>query len=68
MKSVKNANWFCPIFRKNIAEGMCLHINYERLGFLSDGCLDEILKVTGMNRDEVNRTCEACQNRPNIGV
>lgn len=64
MTADKTTHWLCPIFGKDIAEGKCLDINYERLGLLQDGCLDEIRKVTGMKEDEVNRTCEACPNLP----
>ena len=68
MKSVNITNWYCPIFCRNIAEGKCLDINYERLGFLADGCLREIFDLTGKKSDEVNKTCEACPNRPDVGV
>lgn len=59
-----NTGWFCPLYGKDVAEGKCLDINYERLGFFYVGVLDEVLKVTGKKEPEVSRTCEACPNLP----
>ncbi len=56
--------WFCPLYQAAIAEGKCLDINYERLGYLAGGCLDEVTRLTGKKEPEISRTCESCPNLP----
>jgi hypothetical protein len=56
--------WYCPLYQKNIAEGKCLDINYERLGYMDCGCLLEVTQLTGKTKDEINRTCQSCPNLP----
>jgi hypothetical protein len=56
--------WFCPLYQSDIAEGKCLDLNYERLGYLSAGCLDELRRQTGKVEPEVSATCERCPNLP----
>jgi hypothetical protein len=59
-----DSNYFCPLFGHDIAEGKCLDINYERLGYLSDGCLDEVTLITGKKEPEITSVCESCPNLP----
>lgn len=56
--------WFCPIYSRQIQEGHCLDINYERLGFVSAGVLEGVRKETGRDKDEINFECERCPNQP----
>ena len=63
----ENSEWFCPLYGKSIAEGMCLDINYERLGYMTAGCLAEVTRLTGKREPEIARTCESCPNLPAIG-
>jgi hypothetical protein len=56
--------WYCPLYEKDIAEGKCLDINYERLGYMNSGCLAEVDRLTGKNKSDVDRTCESCPNLP----
>jgi len=58
------STWFCPLFGKDIAEGKCLDINYERLGYMADGCLDDVKRIMGKQEPEVTKTCESCSNLP----
>ena len=64
MTARTESTWFCPLFGKDIAEGKCLDINYERLGYMADGCLDEVKRITGKQEPEVTKTCESCPNLP----
>ena len=64
MKEGARSQWFCPIYDKDIAEGKCLDINYERLGYLDAGCLDELTRITGKKEPEISKTCESCPNLP----
>jgi hypothetical protein len=57
-------SWHCPLFGRDIAEGKCFDINYERLGYMNGGCLQEIERVAGKDRAEVNKTCAACPRLP----
>ena len=56
--------WYCPFYKRDIAEGKCLDINYERLGYMEAGCLREVTKLTGKTKAEIDETCEACPNFP----
>jgi len=58
------SKYFCPLYGRDIAQGKCLDINYERLGYLLNGCLDEIAAVTSKKEPEVTQTCETCPNLP----
>jgi hypothetical protein len=64
MTKSSDSSYFCPLFGRDIAEGKCLDINYERLGYMSAGCLDEVTAFTGKMEPEITRTCEACPNLP----
>ena len=61
---MKDNQWFCPLYQAHIAEGHCMDINYERLGYMSGGCLNEVARLTGKREPEVSCTCEACPNFP----
>lgn len=56
--------WYCPLFHKQIAEGKCLDINFERLGYMSIGALCEVTRLTGAREPEISTTCESCPNVP----
>ncbi len=58
------SKYSCPLYGHDIAEGKCLDINYERLGYLSDGCLDEVTAVTGKKEPEITKTYRTCPNLP----
>lgn len=61
---MKEEGWFCPLYQAEIAEGKCLDINYERLGYMAGGCLDEVTRLVGKREPEISRTCETCQHLP----
>ena len=56
------------MYGRDIAEGKCLDINYERLGYMAGGCLDDVKRITGKQEAEVTKTCEACPNLPGVGI
>ena len=56
--------WFCPLLERQIQEGHCLDINYERLGFFDAGVLKGVLKEAGRDRSELDPICETCPNQP----
>jgi len=62
--ATRDSEWFCPLYGRSIAEGRCLDINYERLGYLAGGCLDEVTRLTGKREPEISRTCKCCPNMP----
>ena len=57
-------SWYCPYYKRDIAEGQCIDINYERLGYLDAGCLREVMKLTGKTKDDIDQTCQRCPNFP----
>jgi hypothetical protein len=64
MSHKDNMEWYCPLYKKNISEGKCLDINYERLEYMDSGCLLEATKLTGKTKEQIDRTCEVCPNLP----
>lgn len=60
--------WFCPLFQRDIAEGKCLDINYERLDYMQSGCLTEVTKLTGKRGAEINKVCNSCPNLPEFAL
>jgi hypothetical protein len=56
--------WWCPLYEAHIAEGKCLEINYERLGLMSGGHMEEIRKLRGMVPMRVCEVCRSCPNQP----
>ena len=64
MTEQPKSSYFCPLYAHDIAEGKCLDINYERLGYLSNGCLYEVTALTGKKEPEITRTCKARPNLP----
>lgn len=64
MNQQAGCSWYCPFYKRDIAEGKCLDINYERLGFMDDGCIREVARLTRKTKVEINETCEACPNFP----
>lgn len=56
--------WFCPFYKRDIAEGQCLDINYERIGLMEAGCIREVARLTGKTKAEIDETCKACPNFP----
>ena len=56
--------WFCPLYERVIPEGLCVDINYERLGYIKGDSLAELEKTRGKTASEVNRACEQCPNFP----
>lgn len=64
MANQRGTNYFCPLYRREIADGKCFDINYERLGYASLGCLKEIFTLTGKKEPQITKTCETCPNLP----
>ena len=56
--------WFCPIYSRDIAEGKCLDINYERIGYMESGCFEEIRKLFGFSAQEIESKCKGCPRLP----
>lgn len=64
-KSKSKKSWYCPIHKKVISEGLCLEINYERLGYFKGANLEDIKNHTKFKtREEINNQCENCANLP----
>jgi hypothetical protein len=56
--------WYCPLLQREIAEGLCLDINYQRLQFCKADVLTEAQQETGKTVQEISLICEACPNQP----
>jgi hypothetical protein len=56
--------WFCPITKKDISEGLCLDIYYQRLEYFKNDVLSSFLKQYSLNKSELNDICDNCPNMP----
>ena len=63
-KDSKSEFWFCPLYQKEIREGLCLDINYERLEFFKGETVKDTMKQLHKSKEDINRTCESCPNMP----
>ncbi len=61
---MSDTTWHCPLYKKDIPEGLCLDINFERLGYFNSNILIEVMNDTGTQKHEINLTCEKCPNQP----
>lgn len=61
---VPDTRWFCPLLNREIAEGYCLDIQYQRLGYFKPDVLTEAQQESGKSTDEVSAVCENCSNQP----
>ena len=68
MAGSESGSWHCPLYGREIAEGLCFDINFERLGFVKGNELAVIKRLLGKTRDEVNTACEHCPNWPREDV
>jgi hypothetical protein len=59
-----SASWYCPLYKHVIPDGLCLDINYARLGFFKPGTLEEVTQATGIPDDLIAATCITCPNQP----
>ena len=56
--------WFCKLLSRDIEEGACLEINYERLGFFDGTSLTAAQRETGLDVKEVGQICDSCPFQP----
>ena len=64
MSLENNQDWYCPLYHRDIAEGQCLDINYERLGYVNADYLKEVTKATNKTLSQINQICSTCPNQP----
>lgn len=60
MKDKKADVYYCPLLDKEIEQGLCIDINYERLKYFKAGILKEIQKT----EQAANKACEKCPKKP----
>ncbi|VTR98002.1 unnamed protein product [Tuwongella immobilis] len=61
---MNDTTWYCPLYAKQISEGLCLDINYERLGYFKGATIAEVTEETHRREPEISQTCESCPNQP----
>jgi hypothetical protein len=57
-------SWHCPLLQRDIPQGLCLDINYQRLQFCKPDVLKDAERETGKAVEEISSMCEACPNQP----
>lgn len=63
-KDIETGFWFCPLYEKEISEGLCIDINYERLEYFKGETLKDTMKQLHKSKKEINCICENCPNMP----
>ena len=58
--------WFCPLLDRDIEDGYCADINYQRLGYFKPDVLTEVLQETGKTVEAVSAVCDACPNQQKV--
>ncbi len=66
MTGLDDQSWYCPLYKRTIAEGKCLDINFERLGYVRGEYLRELFRLTGKAKEAVDLKCQSCPNCPNL--
>jgi hypothetical protein len=56
--------WHCPLLKREIPQGLCLDINYQRLKFCKPDVLTDAQRETGKTVEEISLVCEDCPNQP----
>ncbi len=59
-----DVRWYCPLIGRQIAEGYCLDINYQRVGLFKPDVLKDAMKITKLSVDGVSNICRSCANQP----
>jgi hypothetical protein len=54
----------CPLLNRDIAEGLCMDINLQRIGMFNSSDLTDLRKETGLTLEEVNAVCDTCPHLP----
>lgn len=61
---IEALDWFCLLLNKEIDEGYCYDINYERLSYFHPGVLQQVKLRTGKSTEQISQVCENCPNNP----
>jgi len=56
--------WYCPLLKRDIEQGLCLDINFQRLKYCKPDVLKDAQQETGKTFEEISSICEACPNQP----
>ncbi|HKO54251.1 MAG TPA: hypothetical protein VJ276_00155 [Thermoanaerobaculia bacterium] len=59
-----DARWYCPLLGRQIAEGYCLDINYQRVGLFKPDVLKDVRTITKLAVEDVSNICRSCPNQP----
>jgi hypothetical protein len=54
----------CPLLARQIAEGLCLDINYQWRGMFKPDVLATVSVSTGMSVEQIAATCRICPHQP----
>jgi hypothetical protein len=57
-------DWYCPLYKRDIASGKCLDINFELLCYLAAGNIEEVGGLTGLDGEGIRQVCAMCSNQP----
>jgi len=54
--------WYCPLLERDVEDGECTDINYQRVGLFKKDYLLEVEGETNKSTLEVSEICEKCPN------
>ncbi len=52
--------WDCPLFKDEIAEGLCYEVTVSRQGFFASGMMDIWGSELDKTKEEINQICDQC--------
>ncbi len=63
MHIIPDLEIYCPLYKKSIAEGLCLDINLQSLGYFK---VEEELKTLQktLSKELIIKICSNCPNQP----
>ena len=54
----------CPLLAREIADGLCLDINYQWRGMFKPDVLVTVSASTGKTVEQISATCRICPHQP----
>lgn len=64
MTNQDSHEYFCPLTRKVISDGLCADINYQRAGWVLSDVLATIITQQRVTLEIVNGICDSCIHNP----
>lgn len=64
MTEQSSLDFFCPLYRRHIPEGLCLDINFQRKGFFKHDVVKDVIHQQRITLELVHSICDTCIHMP----